>query len=318
MEQYTFADAEHDHKKHVTHMETFLARMDALIPWPLLERLIEEHYPKAGNGRRPYDLSVMLRIHCLQLFYNFSDPMMQDYLNLMEVMRRFVGLRLSGPIPDETTILKFRHLLEKHGLGGKILEIVNGHLARRGLDYRAGTIVDATIVSAPSSTKNSTGERDPEMGHTWKGKKPYFGMKVHVGVCEKHGLVHSVEGTPANVHDIHMVRPLLHGEESRCRGDSGYLGAGNRPDLKDLNIEWIISSRLGKRKTMGEEERRKEWEKSSVKAKVEHVFHRFKCQFKYGKVRYRGLEKNMNRFQMLAAFANLLRGDGILSRMAAT
>lgn len=317
MEQYTFADAEFDNKKHVTGMETFLARMDALIPWPQLERLIEGHYPKAGNGRRPYDLSVMLRVHCMQLFYNLSDPMMEDWLHLMEPMRRFAGLRLSGPIPDESTILKFRHLLEKHQLGEKILAIVNAHLAGKGISYREGTIVDATIVSAPGSTKNSTGKRDPEMGHTWKGKKPYFGAKVHVGMCEKYGLVHSLAITPANVHDIRVVRPLLHGEESRCRGDAGYLGVEKRPEVKDLNIEWIISAKIGRRKTMDEGELGEEREKASVRAKGEHFFHRAKCQFGYWKVRYRGLEKNLNRFQMLAAFANLLRGDGILSRMAA-
>lgn len=317
MEQYTFADAEYDNKKRTPRMEEFLARMDALIPWPLLVGLVVEYYPKAGNGRRPYELEKMLRVHCVQAFYNLSDPMTEDWLTLIEPIRRFTRLRLSGPIPDETTILKFRHLLEKHQLGEKIMEVVNEHLARQGLGYRAGTIVDATIVAAPSSTKNSAGTRDPEMGHTWKGKAPHFGMKVHAGVCEKHGLVHHLAGTPANVHDIHMVRPLLHGDEARCRGDSGYLGAGKRPDLKDLDTEWIISSRPHKRKTMSEEQLREEREKGSVKAKVEHVFHRFKCQFHYGKVRYRGLEKNMNRFFVLAAFANLLRGDGILSRMAA-
>ena len=214
MDQPTFAELEFQGKKRKTRRELFLERMDGLIPWQRLEEGIRPVYPKAGNGRRPYPLAVMLRIHCVQLFYNLSDPGVQDLLYEAESVRRFVGLKLSGTLPDETTILNFRHLLERNRLGEGLLQEINAHLESQGLRLREGTIVDASIIEAPSSTKNRAGERDPEMHQTKKGNQWYFGMKVHIGVDADTGLVHSMSTTAANVHDITEAHNLLHGGET--------------------------------------------------------------------------------------------------------
>ena len=182
MNQPTFADLDYESKKRKTRREKFLERMDGLIPWEELEERIRPFYPNAGRGRRPYELSAMLRIHCVQLFYNLSDPGMEDMLYEVESVRRFVGLRLPGPLPDETTILNFRHLLEEHALGSGLFEEINRYLESKGLRLQEGTIVDASIIAAPSSTKNRAKERDPEMDQTKKGNEWHFGMKVHIGV----------------------------------------------------------------------------------------------------------------------------------------
>ena len=202
MDQPSFAEVEFENKKRKTRRELFLERMDRLIPWQRLEERIKPFYPKAGRGRRPYPLTVMLRVHCVQLFYNLSDPGMEDLLYEAESVRRFVGLRLSEALPDETTILNFRHLLEEHELGSGLFEEINSHLASQGLRLREGTIVDASIIAAPSSTKNRSGERDPEMHQTKKGNEWHFGMKVHIGVDSETGVVHSASTTSANVHDV--------------------------------------------------------------------------------------------------------------------
>ena len=202
MAQASFAELEHDLKKRRTRRELFLEKMDKLVPWERLERRIEPFYAKAGRGRRPYPLSVMLRVHCVQLFYNLSDPGMEDLLYEVESVRRFVGLRLTEALPDETTILNFRHLLEKHGLGEGLFEEINAHLASRGHRLRTGTIVDASIIDAPSSTKNRRRARDPEMHQTKKGKQWYFGMKAHIGVDAGSGLAHSLTTTAANASDV--------------------------------------------------------------------------------------------------------------------
>ena len=220
MDQPTFADLEYDGKKRKTRREMFLERMDSLIPWDQLEERIRPFYPKAGRGRRPYELSAMLRIHCVQLFYNLSDPGMEDMLYEVESVRRFVGLRLSGPLPDETTILNFRHL------------------ESQGLRLREGTIVDASIIEAPSSTKNRSGERDPEMRQTKKGNEWHFGMKVHIGADAETGVVHSVATTSANVHDVTEAHRLLHGGEKRVWGDAGYQGVDKRAENRELGVEW--------------------------------------------------------------------------------
>ena len=306
MTQLSFSEAEYQHKKRKTRREKFLEQMDALIPWKRLEKKIARYYPKAGNGRRPYPLSTMLRVHCMQLFYNLSDPAMEDALYEIESMRRFAGLRLIGPLPDETTILKFRHLLERHQLGKVILTEVNRHLEKEGLLLREGTIVDATIISAPTSTKNQRGQRDPEMHQTKKGNEWHFGMKMHIGVDETFGVIHSMETTPANAHDITQTQHLLHGQEETCWGDAGYQGVEKREELKGKAIDWYIAARPGKRKQMTGVALRMEQIKASMRAKVEHPFLRIKHQFGYRKVRYRGLEKNNNRLQVLAAFSNLL------------
>jgi len=210
MDQKTFADLEYEHKKRKTRREKFLERMDGLIPWKRLEKKIARHYPKSGRrGRPPYPLSVMLRIHCVQLFYNLSDPAMEDMLYEIESVRRFAGLKLSGSIPDETTILNFRRLLETHDLGTKLFNEINRHLDEQGLMLKEGTIVDASIIAAPSSTKNQQGERDPEMHQAKKGNEWHFGMKMHIGVDAELGLVHSLTTTAANVHDLNEAGELL-------------------------------------------------------------------------------------------------------------
>ena len=214
-DQPTFADLDYQHKKRKTRREAFLERMDDLIPWERLEERIRPYYPKAGRGRRPYDLSVMFRVHCVQLFYNLSDPGMEDMLYEAESVRRFMGLRLTDQLPDESTILHFRHLLERHHLSQGLFGEINEHLASQGLRLREGTIVDATIIEAPSSTKNRTGQRDPEMRQVKKGNQYHFGMKLHIGVDAKTGLVHSFTTTSANVHDVTQAHRLLHGDETQ-------------------------------------------------------------------------------------------------------
>ena len=214
MDQITFSDLEYEHKKRKTRRERFLERMELLIPWEQVEKKIRRHYPKAGRGRHPYPLSVMLRIHCVQLFYNLSDPAMEDMLYEIDSVRRFVGLKITGPIPDESTILKFRHLLESHGLGTKLFEVINQHLADQGLMLKEGTILDASIIAAPSSTKNQTGTRDPEMHQTKKGNEWHFGMKAHIGADADSGLVHSLHATAANESDVAHTHEVLHGQES--------------------------------------------------------------------------------------------------------
>ena len=222
MDQPTFSGLEYQGKKRKTRRELFLERMDGLIPWQMLEDRIRPCYPKPGRGRHPYPLSVMLRTHCVQLFYNLSDPGMEDLLYESDPVRRFVGLKLSGPLPDETTILNFRRLLEKHKLGQGLLDEINAHLESQGLKLREGTIVDATITLAPSSTKNRAGERDPEMHQTRKGNQWYFGMKAHIGVDASTGIVHSMRATAANLTTLRRL--LLHGGETVVWGAAGYQG----------------------------------------------------------------------------------------------
>jgi IS5 family transposase len=315
MDQLSFSEAEYNVKRKKTRREKFLEEMDALMPWKRLEKKIKRYYPKAGNGRRPYPLSVMLRVHCLQLFYNLSDPAMEDELYEIESMRRFAQLRLTGAIPDETTILNFRHLLEEHNLGDKLLEVINGHLRTKGLSLKEGTIVDATIIAAPTSTKNQTGERDPEMHQTRKGNEWHFGMKMHIGTDDSLGLVHSVASTPANAHDITAAGLLLHGEEKRCWGDAGYLGIEKREEHQGRKIDWHIALRPGTRKKheKGGPIDRAETMKAQVRAKVEHPFLYIKRIFGYSKVRYRGLQKNHNRLCMLAGFYNLIRSKALVT-----
>ena len=311
MDQRTFADLEYDDKKRTTRRERFLERMDGLIPWERLEERIRPFYPKAGRGRRPYDLSVMLRIHCVQLFYNLSDPGMEDMLYEIESVRRFVGVRLSGPLPDETTILNFRHLVDSHDLGEGLFEEINGHLESRGLRLREGTIVDASIIEAPSSTKNRCGERDPEMHQTKKGDEWHFGMKVHIGADAQTGVVHSVTTTPANVHDVTQAHRLLHGGEIRVWGDSGYQGVDKRAENRELGVEWQVAMKPGLRRQLepGSDEALVEKRKASVRAKVEHPFLHVKQHFGYAKVRYRGLAKNTQRLALLLGLANLMTAE---------
>ena len=314
MDQPTFSDLEYQGKKRKTRRELFLERMDGLILWQKLEDRIRPCYPKAGKGRHPYPLSVMLRIHCVQLFYNLSDPGMEDLLYESDPVRRFVGLKLTGPLPDETTILNFRHLLEQHNLGQGLLEEINAHLESQGLKLREGTIVDATIIEAPSSTKNRNQERDPEMHQTKKGNQWHFGMKAHIGVDADTGIVHSMTTTAANAHDVTETHNLLHGKETVVWGDAGYQGVGKREENLGLDVEWRVALRPGKRRKLEpeSEDARTEKAKASVRAKVEHPFLRLKRQFGYWKVRYRGLAKNTERLALLFGLGNLLTAEGRL------
>ncbi len=313
MSQLTFAEAEYQNKKRKTRRELFLEKMDGLIPWAKLEKKLRKHYPKGENGNPPYPLPIMLRVHCLQLFYNLSDPAMEDALYEIESMRRFAGLRLSDRLPDESTILRFRHFLERHKLGKVIFDTVNAQLRQQGLIMREGTIVDATIIAAPSSTKNQDGERDPEMRQTKKGNEWHFGMKMHIGVDDRDGLIHSIETTSANVHDLNAADQLLHGEEQRVWGDAGYTGIHKRDEFTDRDVDWRIALRPGTRRKLADPlQEMLEGIKASVRAKVEHPFRTIKQQFGYGKVRYRGLAKNTNRLYVLSAFTNLLRAEKYL------
>ena len=315
MDQPTFAGLEYQGKKRKTRRELFLERMDGLIPWQKLEGRIRPVYAKRGKGRRPYPLPVMLRIHCVQLFYNLSDPGMEDLLYEAESVRRFVGLNLTEALPDETTILNFRHLLERHELGKGLLEEINAHLESQGLRLREGTIVDASIIEAPSSTKNRSGERDPEMHQTKKGNQWHFGMKAHIGVDADTGIVHSMSTTAANAHDVTEAHNLLHGGETQVWCDAGYQGVHKREENLGREVEWQVAMGPGKRRKLDPEsaEALAEKHKASVRAKVEHPFLKVKRIFGYAKVRYRGLARNTERLALLFGLGNLLTAEGQLT-----
>ena len=235
MSQISFADAEYAGKRKKTRREVFLEEMELVVPWKALLKVIEPFYPVAGRGRRPYPLEAMLRVHLMQNWFALSDPAMEEALYEIASLRSFAGLKLSEPIPDETTILNFRHMLEENDLAEDILKQVNAHLARKGLLLKRGSIVDATIIAAPSSTKNAEGERDPEMHQTKKGNQWHFGMKAHIGVDADSGLVHTVTTTAANEADVEQVADLLHGKEKHVYADSGYRGAQSRVERDDCN-----------------------------------------------------------------------------------
>jgi IS5 family transposase len=281
--------------------------MDTMVPWAELGALIEPHYPKAGNGRPPIGLQRMLRIHLLQHWFNLADEAMEEALYDSASLRAFVGIDLGRePVPDATSLLRFRHLIEKHRLGEAIFAEVGRLLQAKGLKLSGGTIVDATLIAAPSSTKNAEQRRDPEMKQTKKGKQWHFGMKVHVGADAKTGVVHAAVVTAANVHDKHAVPDLLHGQETRVYGDRGYQGCTDlikdaAPNAKDFTNRRV-------RQPWGQDEvaRAKNRTKNRTRARVEHVFHVLKRQFGFAKVRYRGLMKNANRVFTALALVNLV------------
>ncbi|AZZ47428.1 IS5/IS1182 family transposase [Pseudomonadaceae bacterium SI-3] len=310
MKQMTFADAEYAGKRKQTRKELFLIEMDRVVPWTGLIALIEPHYPKGEGGRPAYPLMAMLRVHLLQNWFGYSDPAMEEALYETTILRQFAGLNLER-IPDETTILNFRRLLEKHELAADILAVINGHLGDHGLSLRQGTIVDATLINAPSSTKNKDGKRDPEMHQTKKGRQYYFGMKAHIGVDDESGLVHSVVGTAANVADVTQVDKLLHGDENVVCADAGYTGVEKRPEHEGRQVIWQIAARrstykkLDKRSALYKAKRKIEKAKAQVRAKVEHPFRVIKRQFGYTKVRFRGLVKNTAQLVTLFALSNL-------------
>jgi IS5 family transposase len=286
--------------------EQFLEEMEQIIPWAELQGLIEPHYPKGENGRPPVGLSIMLRVYFLQQWFNLSDPGAEEALYESPALRRFAGVDLGrAPAPDESTILQFRHLLEKHDLGGAMLQTVNEYLESRGIRISRGTIVDATIIHAPSSTKNRSGERDPEMHQTRKGKQWYFGLKAHIGVDSKQGHVHSVCTSAASVADKHMLPDLLHGEERKVWGDGAYQGQGEAIRQAAPQAQDMTSRRVQYKNFVDELQKAKNRVKARVRAKVEHPFRILKRIFGFEKVRYRGLKKNHQRLCACFALVNL-------------
>ncbi len=306
MKQTTLAAVGFNKYAKTTRRAVFLREMNQVVPWSRLCKLIEPHYPKVGNGRPPIGLEQMLRIYFLQQWFNLSDPAVEESLYESVSMREFVGIDLGlEPVPDETTVCKFRHLLERHDLGRKLFEDVGRHLQSKGMKVSGGTIVDATIIAAPSSTKNASGERDPEMHQTRKGNQWYFGMKGHIGVDSKTKLIHSAAVTSANVHDSQPLPQLLHGAETRVWGDSAYIGQKNAMRAAAPKARDFTNRRATRSHALTDSERLTNRRKSSVRAKVEHAFGVIKCIFGFAKVRYRGMMKNANRFFVACALANL-------------
>lgn len=308
MRQTSLAEGSFVKYKKVTRKEQFLNQMDQIIPWKELSKAIEPHYPKPkGSGRRPVGIERMLRIHFMQHWFNLSDPGMEEALYDIPAMRDFAGIDLGNEAaPDETTICKFRHLLEKKNLGERLFHLVNAYLQENNLFVSKGTIVDATLIDAPTSTKNKDKQRDPEMHQTRKGNQWYFGMKAHIGVDSQSKLIHSVAVTAANVHDSQLLEDLLHGEETVVWGDSAYSGQTSvirrcSPKARDLT-----NKKGARNRKLTELERRKNCNKSKVRAKVEHAFGIMKRQFGFTKVRYRGLEKNANHTFTNCALVNLV------------
>jgi IS5 family transposase len=294
-----------------TRKRVFLDEMNRVVPWVELVALIVPHAPEGRRGRPPFPIETMLRIHFLQQWFGLSDPAMEEALHEMPMYREFAGLdNWTTRLPDESTILRFRHLLEAHKLAAQILVAINDILRDKGLMLRSGTVVDATLISAPSSTKNASGERDPEMKQSKKGQQWYFGMKAHIGVDAESGLVHTVRGTAGSVGDVVEANTLLHGEETDAFGDAGYQGAHKRPDARP-GVNWHVAMRPGKRKVLDMGNPREaitekiEKIKARIRAKVEHPFRVIKRQFGHTKVRYRGLAKNTAQLHTLFALANL-------------
>ena len=305
-EQTTFASLAWARKKKQSKREKFLCEMDRVVPWGKLLALIEPHYPKAGNGRRPMALERMVRLYFLQQWYGLSDPGMEEALYDIESVRRFAGIELGEQdIPDETTILNFRHLLEKHQLTEKLLAEVNQYLSEKKLLLREGTIVDATLIAAPSSTKNKEKKRDGEMSSTKKGNNYHFGMKVHTGVDSQSGLVHTVKVTTASVHDKQEMDALLHGKEKVVFGDKGYFSDQDKRAARKTGLFWGVLDKAKSKKRLSHKQKRRNRKLSSIRAKVEHPYRVVKRQFGYLKTRYRGLKKNAAQVFTLFALANL-------------
>jgi IS5 family transposase len=306
MKQLTLAVAGFERYAKTTRRAVFLAEMEQVVPWAALCRRIEPFYPKPGNGRPPIGVERMLRIYFLQQWFNLSDPAVEEALYDSQAMRRFVGIDLGRePAPDETTVCRFRHLLEAHDLARQLFDAVQRHLAEKGLKVATGTIVDATIISAPSSTKNAGKARDPEMHQTKKGNQWYFGMKAHLGVDSRTKLIHAAVATPANVADSRVLPELLHGRETRVWGDQAYRGQRAAIRHKAPRARDFTNRRYRHRGVVDEKERAKNRSKSRVRARVEHPIGVIKRVFGFTKVRYRGLKKNAHRLLVTCALANL-------------
>ena len=316
MKQMSLDTTGFERKTKRTRKREFLDEMNLVVPWAELVSLIAPHSPtrSAKGGRPPFAVETMLRIHFLQQWFNLSDPAMEEALYNTPMFREFAGLDMGEDrLPDESTILRFRHLLEAHNLSLQILATVNATLMAKGLLLKQGTVVDATLIAAPSSTKNQDGERDPEMHQTKKGNQWHFGMKAHAGVDADSGLVHSVATTAANAHDVTQAHALLHGEETDVFADSGYRGVEKREEIQAQHpdVNWHIAMMPGKRKMLDKETpmgavlEKLEQAKASIRAKVEHPFRVIKRQFGFVKVKYRGLAKNTANLVTLFALSNL-------------
>lgn len=301
-----------------TRKREFLDEMNRVVPWADLVALVRPFAPQGKKGRPPFAVETMLRLHFMQQWFGLSDPAMEEALHDVPLYREFAGLdNWTTRLPDESTILRFRHLLEKHKLAAQILASINDMLRDKGLMLRAGTVVDATLIAAPSSTKNAGGQRDPEMHQTKKGNQWHFGMKAHIGADAESGLVHTVRGTAANVNDVVEANSLLHGDETDAFGDAGYQGAHKRANASP-DVTWHVAMRPGKRaaldksKPLGAMINEVERIKASIRAKVEHPFRVIKRQFGFNKVRYRGLKKNTAQLMTLFALSNLWVARGKL------
>jgi transposase, IS5 family len=306
MKMMSFASLAYENKKRKTRREKFLEEMDRVIPWAELIEVIKKYYPKAGNGRQPMPLERMLRIYFMQQWYGLSDPAMEDALYDIESMRRFADIDIAcDVVPDETTILNFRHNLEKHDLTKRIFERVKQYLAGKGLFLQEGTIVDATIINAPSSTKNRERARDPEMRSTRKGSNYYFGMKAHVGTDIGKGLVHDIVVTNASVYESKVMDELIHGEEQAVYGDKAYSSEAKKKEYEARGIKWRVNLRGARWRRLTEEEEATNHQQSQIRAKVEHIFLVVKHLWRYQKVRYKGLYKNAAQVFSLFALANL-------------
>lgn len=316
MKQQTFSDIEYSNRRKKTKREEFLDSMDKMIPWDHWVNMIRPYYPSGKRGRPPKDIETMLRMYLMQNWFNLSDAAIEDSIYDSYAMRNFMHLDfLTEQVPDATTLLHFRHLLEKNKIGEQIFDDVAARLEKAGLIMHGGTIVDATIIAAPSSTKNKEGKRDPEMHQTKKGNQWYHGMKVHSGVDAGSGYVHTITGTSANVHDIEETANLIRKDDEVVYGDSGYSGAKKREEIRNnkhlSQVEFRTNKRPGSIKTPDTYQginwdKQMENRKSSTRCKVEHPFLIVKKQFGYSKVVYRGIAKNMNRFHILFASANLV------------
>ncbi|QJD30911.1 IS5 family transposase [Methylococcus geothermalis] len=307
MKQTTFASLAFDRKKKQTRREKFLAEMEQAVPWPELLAVIEPHYPKAGRrGRQPYPLATMLRLYFLQQWYALSDPGLEDALYEIESMRRFAGLELADDaLPDETTILNFRRLLERHELTAKLMNAINDVLEARGLLLKGGTMVDATIIHAAPSTKNKAKARDPEMHQTKKGHQWFFGMKVHVGADVHTGVAHTVSVTPAHASDISQLPNLLREDDRLILGDAGYVNDTYKRAARQAGVVWGVALKARPKRRLGSAQKRRNRRMSSIRSRVEHLFRVMKRQFGYTKTRYRGLAKNAAQVFTLIGLTNL-------------
>jgi IS5 family transposase len=313
MGQLSFSSLDYAAKKKRTKREKFLCEMNEVVPWERLVRLIEPHYPKPGNGRRPMPLLVMLKIYFLQQWYNLSDPGAEEALYDIQSMRGFAGIELGrDAIPDETTILNFRHLLERFDLTKALFDEVADYLEERKLLLRGGTIMDATLIAAPSSTKNKDKKRDPEMTSSKKGNQWHFGMKAHIGVDAKSGLVHTAGATTGKVHDAKVMDRLIREDDKAVFGDKGYVNEKVKARARKAGVYWAVKEKKKPGRQLSSSQKKRNKRHAGIRAKVEHVFRVIKCQFGYRKTRYRGIDKNGAQIFSLLALANLYMVRGQL------